>query len=68
MLKFDQLIDGRFAEAITGRTCDRVERLTGDVASSTPASDFADIGAAVSAVRARSPLGPRRDRDSAAFC
>jgi len=66
MLDLQQLIGGNFVPAVSGRTYERLDPLTGEVASRAPASNIDDVEAAVSAAatafKSWSKTGPTHRR------
>ncbi|MCZ7889820.1 MULTISPECIES: aldehyde dehydrogenase [Rhizobium/Agrobacterium group] len=55
MLELEQIINGKSAASLSGRTYDRTDPFTGEVASRAPASDLEDVRAAVAAASAAFP-------------
>lgn len=66
MLELQQIIGGKFVPAISGRTYDRLDPFTGQVASRAPASGLDDVKAAIAAAAdafpAWSKIGPVQRR------
>jgi acyl-CoA reductase-like NAD-dependent aldehyde dehydrogenase len=55
MLEIQQIIGGKFVAALSGKTYDRIDPFTGEIATRAPASGLEDVKAAIAAAHAAFP-------------